>query len=183
LDLVSSGYVGLARQISGVNLCALTDQETLQRWGPSLDDVLFHFMAENPVLQNHLKVSSRSGPWMTVGPVKLGIRRLARESTFYVGDAACVVDPFVGEGMSMGLYSSRLLRRALDQTRSPADEVYSKLWRKAFMPALRWNAVMRLLYSIPVIREFARQALVWYPRGLNFLTDLTRYRHVAGEEA
>jgi flavin-dependent dehydrogenase len=178
LDLIASGYVGLARQTGGVNLCALTTSETIQRWGPGLDGVLTHWMRENPVLLAHMKGARRVRDWLAVGPVHLGIRRLARETTFYVGDAACVVDPFAGEGMSIGLYSSRLLRKALDQTEVPPARAYETLWRSAFIPSLRWNAALRALYSLPLIREPALHALQWFPRGMSWATDLTRYRRL-----
>jgi flavin-dependent dehydrogenase len=178
LDLVESGYVGLARQPHGVNVCTLTTPDLLKRYGPSLDNVMAHFATENPVLGNHLNEASRISGWMTIGPVRLGIRQLAHGSTFYIGDAACVVDPFAGEGMSISLYSSQLLQKALDQAEKPAAKAYEDLWREAFMPALRWNAVMRMLYSVPFIREPAMRTLQWFPQGMNWLTDLTRYRRL-----
>jgi len=183
LDLIESGYVGLARQANGVNVCALTTRETLHRWGPDLDKVMAHFTEENPMLRHHLKAASRTRAWMAVGPVNLGIRRLSCDHTFYVGDAACVVDPFAGEGMSIALYASRLLQRALDQTRKPATEIYAALWHETFSPALRWHAAMRLLCRVPLVREPALRAMQWFPQVLNGLTDLTRYHRIAGEEA
>src|SRR5262249_5067589 len=83
LDLVSNGYVGLARQSGGVNVCALTSRDALQRWGPNLDDILRQWSMENSVLAGHLRQAARIGPWMAVGPVRLGIRQLARDRTFY----------------------------------------------------------------------------------------------------
>ena len=178
LDLVKSGYVGLARQGDGVNVCTLTTWDTVREFGPSLDSVMAHFASENPVLRRHLSDASRVGEWMAV-PVRMGIRRLTHGNTFYTGDAACVVDPFAGEGMSIGLYASRLLQRAFVQTKKPAAEAYSALWREAFLPALRWNAVARMLYSLPLLKQAALRALQWFPQGMNWLTDLTRYRPIA----
>jgi len=178
LDLVEDGYVGLAPLSRGVNVCALTTQRALQRWGPDLDQVLAHFTDENPTLRRHLATASRTGDWLAVGPVRLGIRRLARDRTFYIGDAACVVDPFAGEGMSIGLYSSKLLTRALDQTSMPPAEAYARLWRNAFLPALRWNAALRFFYAVPFLREPTLAAMEWFPRALTWATDLTRYRRL-----
>jgi flavin-dependent dehydrogenase len=179
LDLVPSGYVGLARQEKDqVNLCALTTATVLKRWGPSLDDVLRHFLDENPVLRSHLAGATRVGSWMAVAPVRLGVRQLAVGTTFYIGDAACVVDPFVGEGMSIGLYASRLLRRAFEQTKYTPAQAYASYWRQAFMPALRWNALMRFAYAVPLFQEPMAHLLKAYPQGLSWLTDLTRHRLV-----
>jgi flavin-dependent dehydrogenase len=178
LDLVASGYVGLARQADGsVNVCALTTQGTVQRWGPNLDNVLRHLVAENPVLQEHLAQAARAGHWLAVGPVRMGIRELAQGGAFYIGDAACVVDPFAGEGMAMGLYSSRLLARALESP-SPSD-MYARLWRRSFVPALRWNALVRMAYRLRLVREPLVKTLRAFPQSLNWLMDLTRYERIA----
>jgi flavin-dependent dehydrogenase len=178
LDLVDSGYVGLARQTQGVNVCALTTPEAVRRWGPDLDHVLRHFINENPILRNHLKAAKRKSDWLAVGPVRLGIRQLAKDRTFYVGDAACVVDPFAGEGMSIGLYSSRLLLHALEQTNEAPAHAYTRLWKEAFLPALRWNAVTRMLYSVTAFREPSLRLLGWFPQGIHWLTELTRTRRL-----
>ncbi len=180
LDLVGSGYVGLARQKDGVNVCALTTRDAVQRLGPSLDKVLAHFMEENRALRVHLSGAQRTSTWMSVAPMRLGIRRLAGEKTFYVGDAACVLDPFAGEGMAAGLYTSRLLAKALENTNPNPEKTYVQLWHRAFDPAIRWNAVMRMFYRLPLFREPILHALRLYPMGMNWLNDLTRYRRIQG---
>jgi menaquinone-9 beta-reductase len=181
LDLIESGYVGLARQAGGVNVCTLTTSDTIRRYGPSLDDVMKRFTIENPTLKGHLSGARRISDWKAV-PVRLGIRQIVRGQTFYTGDAACVVDPFAGEGMSIGLYSSNLLQRAFSQDRIPAGKLYEKLWRQAFVPALRWNALTRMLYSLPFIKKPATRALQWFPGAINWMTDLTRCRRVLDTE-
>jgi len=179
LDLITSGYVGLSRVTpSRVNVCTLTTRKTINQWGPSLDCVLYHFMNENPVLRNHLQGSKRVGEWISVGPVELGIRRLTQDRTFYVGDAACVVDPFAGEGMSIGLYTSQLLIGALNQKKYPPQKAYEQSWRQAFLPALCWNGVMRGFYSCGIFREPILRSLRYFPQGLQWLSDLTRYRTI-----
>lgn len=178
LDLVSSGYVGLARQQDGVNVCALTTEEELQRRGFNIDNLLRHFISENAALKRHLERAARVSPWISVGPVRMGIRKLTDKNTFYVGDAACVVDPFAGEGMAMGLYASRLLINALRLQPKASERTYEALWKRAYLPALRWNAFTRALYSVSLFREPALRLLQRFPRGMTHLTDLTRYREL-----
>ncbi len=178
LDLVESGYVGLARQKEGVNVCALTTHEAMHTYGPSLDRLLAHFMEENPILSGHLRGSRRTNAWLAVGPVELGIRHLTGDHTFFVGDAACVMDPFAGEGMSMALYGSRILAAALQQKSEPPDSFYRRLWHQAFDPALRWNAIMRLVYSVDLLREPSFHGLRWLSNGVAHMTSLTRYRPI-----
>jgi 2-polyprenyl-6-methoxyphenol hydroxylase-like FAD-dependent oxidoreductase len=111
--------------------------------------------------------------------VRLGIRRLSAERTFYLGDAACVVDPFAGEGVAMGLYGAALLMKAFERSGPSPEKAYEKLWHESFDSALRWNAVMRTFYSLRAFREPILHVLQWKPQGMRWLTDLTRYRRVA----
>ena len=178
LDAIASGYVGLARQREGVNLCAFTTPAVVRRWGPDMDRVLAQMATENPVLARHLRAARRVSAWLAVGPVRLGIRQLANGSTFYVGDAACVVDPFAGEGMSMALYSARLLTEALAQIERPAADAYRRLWTRAFLPSLRWNALIRTIYGIKALQEPSMRLLQWAPKAIHELTALTRYRRL-----
>jgi flavin-dependent dehydrogenase len=180
LDLVESGYVGLVRTRNGVNVCALTTMDTLRQRGPSLDATLRHFMGENPVLHKHLNGAKRISPWQAVAPVRFGIRQLTADHTFYTGDAACVLDPFAGEGMAMAIYSSKLLVKALNQTRIPSEVSYRTLWHKAFDSAIRWNAVMRMAYGLRIFREPLLHSIQLYPIVMNWLNDLTRYRRLEG---
>ncbi len=176
INLVECGYVGLVRQQQGINVCAMVTPDVLRRHGPSLDNVLQKWTLENPILKDHFQAARRKSPWMSVSPVRLGIRQLSAPGTFYVGDAACVFDPFAGEGMAMGIYGSRLLMKAFEQMEMSAEMAYEILWRQAFLPALKWNAVMRLFYSVPFLRESILRTMQGYPQGLNWMTDLTRYR-------
>jgi hypothetical protein len=80
--------------------------------------------------------------------------------------------------MAIGFYSSRLLTEAL-QNRSP-EATYRALWHRAFDPAIRWNAVMRMFYSMRLFREPMAHALRCSPMAMNWLNDLTRYRRIEG---
>lgn len=176
LDLIPSGYVGFARQSGGTTLCALTTEAEVLACGSDLDSLVKRFMTQNPEIRRHLHEAKRSSPWLTAGPVQLGIRRLTAPKTFYVGDAACVVDPFAGEGMASGIYASRLLTRALNEGGDSPERLYATLWKRAFSPALRWNAATRACYSLDVLREPVLRLLQLYPKGMTWITEMTRYR-------
>lgn len=181
IAFVTGGYVGFARQSPPlVNVCALITQDTLQRFGPHLDHVIDQLKIQNDRLASHLSKGKRQSQWLSVGPVRLGIRQLVSQDSFYVGDAACVMDPFAGEGMAMGLYSAHLLAGSLLQDKEEPAQRYTRLWRAAFVPALRWNALARTTF-----RSFLREPIMWgmkaCPAGLDRLTRLTRYRPVTSE--
>lgn len=175
LDLVSDGYVGLIRQNQDrVNVCALASRTVLQERGPSLDDVLSFFCRQNRVLGNHLAGARRLTPWCAVGPVTMGVRQLTEKRCFYVGDSACIVDPFVGEGIAMGLRSARILQEAYERSPGAWEEAYQRIWHDTFRSVLRANALLRSLLGHCLFQEALVMALQIFPPFLRWLTKKTR---------
>lgn len=173
LDLIPGGYVGLSRQEAGrMNVCALVRQDQLLRYGPDLDHVLREFMKLNPRLHNHLKSARRLESWKAVGPVMMGFRHLVEGSHFFVGDAACVVDPFVGEGMAMGLTGARLLADAFESS-SPASQ-YQAQWHRSFDAPLKLQKLLRTAVGHAALQEWIVRWCGIFPSSLSLLTQMTR---------
>jgi len=175
LDLVPGGYVGLVREDSArVNVCALTTQRTLKTFGPSPDQVLREWVLLNPVLRKHFASARRVTPWQSIGPVVMGIKTLAKESTLYVGDAACVVDPFVGEGIAMCLLGSRRLAEAFAQADRSVPEAYESVWHKDFARSLMIGNFLRATMNSRFLQGVLVSGLQIFPVALRWLTESTR---------
>jgi flavin-dependent dehydrogenase len=97
-----------------------------------------------------LKGARREGAWLSVGPLRPGVRVGAARGAFPVGNAAGESHALIGEGISMALQSSALLAAIL--TRAPAAAVrgrfgvdlhrsYAAAWRRAFASRLRLAAI------------------------------------------
>lgn len=94
----------------------------------------------------------REGPWLSVGPVRPGIRAAWSErSGFAVGNAAGEAHPILGEGISMAMQSSWLLCRRLVRERdallggapqAAVARAYARDWRRHFAARVRWAAVL-----------------------------------------
>jgi 2-polyprenyl-6-methoxyphenol hydroxylase-like FAD-dependent oxidoreductase len=123
-------------------------------------------------VRDALDGASRDGPWLSVGPLRPGVRVDEFNGVFRVGNAAGESHPLIGEGISMALQSSSLLAAAL--LRQPAVEVsgrraeqvnaaYSAAWRRAFVPRLRLAAVYAHVAMRPVLAGAARAWLRRWP--------------------
>ncbi len=126
----------------------------------------------------------RSGPWLSIGPLRPYIRLKGPARLFPVGNAAAETHPLIGEGMSMALQSAFLLVGHL--VKQPAHEIdttraleihraYCSAWRSAFALRLRLAAIfahvaMRPVLSLPVTRLL-----------LNCPQLLTAAAHLAGK--
>jgi flavin-dependent dehydrogenase len=155
-----------------VNVCALTHRDALRSAGTDLDRLLADWAGMNPTLERRLKRSRRMSDWMAVGPVHIGPRHLHGEKRLFVGDAAYVVDPFMGEGIAMGLRSGLLAAQAFRQ--SDVAAAYDRAWHRHFDSALRWGPRLRSVMQRPVTQNAAVAGLALFPKVLDRLTALTR---------
>jgi menaquinone-9 beta-reductase len=104
--------------------------------------------------------AARQGAWMSTGQLNPGIRLHADDDLFRIGNAAGVVHPIIGEGMSMALQSAWLLcayllnaegrTAALSATwqREVANRYFAE-WRHQFEPRLRLAAAFAHLAMRP----------------------------------
>ncbi len=117
-----------------------------------------------PGARDALRDAQRDGSWLSVGPIRPGIRLSAPLGVFRVGNAGGESHPLIGEGISMALHSARLLVDQLEQQPAAAiDEHratllqrrYERTWRRHFTPRLRFASIfahiaMRPMLSAPV---------------------------------
>ena len=92
-----------------------------------------------------------AAPWLTVGPIRPGIRSPWREDgVFAIGNAAGEAHPILGEGMSMAIQSAWMLSELLIPHRAElvagraADKVgrlYAARWRRSFTARIRVAAL------------------------------------------
>ena len=102
-------------------------------------------------------------PWLSVGPIKPGIRKPWRDDgVFAIGNAAGEAHPILGEGMSMAIQSAWLLCERLTDRRVESlagnatsrvhAEVgvdYTKAWRRNFMPRIHIATIFAHLAMRP----------------------------------
>jgi flavin-dependent dehydrogenase len=128
-----------------------------------------------------LKGAHREGAWLSVGPLRPGVRPGLAGGVLRVGNAAGESHALIGEGISMALQSSALLAAML--TRRPATAIrggfgfelhrsYAAAWRRAFAPRLRLAAVYAHVAMRPRLAEPARALLRRWPTLLSAAAQL-----------
>lgn len=113
--LFRDGYAGLQLVEAGrANLCLLVHRDRLARAGGTWDGLLADLQEESPHLRRRLEGGEPllARP-LTIARVPYGfVHRPAEEDTmFRLGDQACVIPSFSGDGMSMALHSAALAAR------------------------------------------------------------------------
>jgi flavin-dependent dehydrogenase len=147
LVLFPGGYGGLVRtdgdEVS-FSCCIRRDALAACRaetGGGAGEAVLAHAMAHCRALRETLEASRREGAWLSAGPIRPGIRDVARESLFRVGNAAGEAHPLVAEGISMAIQSAWLLARSWE--RGAMD--YKREWHATFASRIRASSVFAAL--------------------------------------
>jgi menaquinone-9 beta-reductase len=172
LHVVPGGYIGLVRQDEGFNLCGLIDIDTMRDLGADLDLALERLAEKNRLLKDRLAQAHRSTPWRAIGPIMMGIRRLSAPRMLYTGDAACTVDPFGGEGLSMSLFGAKLVAKALHQP-DPATW-YEKAWHARFDRPIGYQRWIRETIGRPLIRDTLVRSASRLPAMLQWMVAKTR---------
>jgi flavin-dependent dehydrogenase len=175
LDIVQTGYVGLVRQNAyQTNVCALVSRQLFESSGASPDAAVTLWKKQNPLLDQRLRNARRVSGWQAIGPVRMGLRRLTASQILYAGDAACVVDPFAGEGMAMALRSAALMQRAFQTSGEQTELVYERLWHRTFDAPLRFHRWTRVAMNTRMLHEPILTGLQIFPSALTWLTERTR---------
>ncbi len=113
------GYAGLQMIEDGIaNLCLLVDRDRYRLSGGGWETLLAYLKSESPVLADRLAGAEQvlAQP-LTIYQVPYGFihRPSAADSNalFRLGDQACVIQSFTGDGMSIALHSAALAVQAV----------------------------------------------------------------------
>lgn len=117
---------------------------------PNLRELLDRFIASEPTLQG-AKKATLHGHTLPLGGTP---RRVSGKRVVLVGDAACLVDPFSGEGIYAAIKSGKLAAEALTRGLANGDitfESYTRRVQREFTNEYWYaDALSRFFYRAPV---------------------------------
>jgi flavin-dependent dehydrogenase len=125
--------------------------------------------------------AQRDGPWLSVGPVRPGIRIATSDGVLRVGNAAGETHPLIGEGIGMALQSAALLAVQLGHKPAVAydskhfgriQRTYAAQWRRQFQARLRIAQLYAYIAMNPALSPTAQRILARLPRALTFAAQI-----------
>lgn len=173
------GYGGMVHSDSDrVSISCCIRRDYLQRLRRELPDV----KAAKAVLK-HIQICCRGvrdvlshahleNTWLSVGPIRPGIRMRYLQGIFLLGNAAGEAHPIVAEGISMAMQSAwllceRLIGRQQEVLSGRAIEAvgrdYSSVWNAGFAPRIRAAALFAHLAMRPVTTAMLLPVLKLFP--------------------
>jgi len=158
LLMFPGGYGGMVHSDSGrVSLSCCVRRDQLARCrrqmpdAPAAEAVLAHIEAACLGVRRALAGARRDGKWLSVGPIRPGIRAQWSDGIFLVGNAAGEAHPVIAEGITMAMQSAWLLSERFTARRREVlageslDELgwdYTTAWRRSFASRIHASSVL-----------------------------------------
>ena len=149
------GYCGISKvEDDRYCLCYLTNADNLQASGNDIKKMEKTILSANP----HLKKIFEECEMIMKEPVIISQisfdkKSLLEDHVLMVGDAAGMITPLCGNGMSMALHASKIAKeeilKFLDGTisRESMEKNYSASWNKLFAARLKTGRILQRLFD------------------------------------
>jgi len=159
LHTFKQGYCGLVK-VEGdkYNLCYLTTAANLQASGNNIEAMEKNILGQNPHLQRIFNESQKTATMpVTISQISFDKKSQVEQHMLLLGDAAGMITPLCGNGMSMALHASKLAAKQIELLltgRIGHDEMekeYTRLWQKHFAGRLRMGRNIQRMSLNPAV--------------------------------
>lgn len=144
-----NGYCGISKiEDDKYCLCYLTNAQNLKDSNNSIEEMEKQVLQKNPKLKSIFENSKilYESP-ITISKISFSKKTQVENHVLLIGDAAGMITPLCGNGMSMALHGSKIAAGLIDDffkkkiDRAALENNYSNLWKKNFGKRLlvgRW---------------------------------------------
>ncbi len=164
LHLFPGGYLGLSRVEGGVvNLASLTVPGIAKEAHHDFERLLRRLEDANPVLAADLRgLRPKPGPVLLSEPVHLGPRDPVALDVLLAGDAAGVLDPYTGAGMSAALVTGEAVAGPVSEFLAGrvSARLLQEVYRKKYAGIMRGRFFFSRLFRPAFVSEWASQILL-----------------------
>jgi flavin-dependent dehydrogenase len=134
------GYCGISRIEDGkCCLCYITTARNLRESGNSIPEMEKMILRQNPFLEKIFSSANFLFPQpVTISQISYERRTRVEDHVLFVGDAAGMIPPLAGNGMSMALHGSKLAYGCIDAflkgqiARYELEQEYTDRWDREF---------------------------------------------------
>ena len=168
------GYCGISKiENDTYCVCYLTTAANLKRNNNSIKEMEKKVLYKNPYLKNIFKnaVMVYKKP-VTISQISFAKKTQVQNHVLLCGDAAGMITPLCGNGMSMALHSSKLAATAIHDflqnniNRQQLENIYTKNWRNIFGKRVKWGRIIQQLFG----RIWVTNMFIFIMKKLPYLT-------------
>ncbi|RYF85824.1 MAG: NAD(P)/FAD-dependent oxidoreductase [Chitinophagaceae bacterium] len=176
-----NGYCGIVK-IEGdlYNLCYLSRADNLQQSQGNIKTMEEHILSQNPALKKILQQSETcfAAP-LTISQISFDKKSQLENHVLMIGDAAGMITPLCGNGMSMALHGSKIAAFHIDDflkgniSRLQMEQGYTRQWKKQFNRRLQNGRRIQYLFGSKGLSNCLLALLKPFPALVNFLVKQT----------
>jgi flavin-dependent dehydrogenase len=176
-----NGYCGLAKiEDDKYCLCYLTTAANLQKSNGDIKEMEKTILGQNPQLK---KIWTRmeiiyNAP-VTISQVSFDKKTQVENHVLMIGDAAGMITPLCGNGMSMALHGSKLAAKQIHSflqgniTRDEMEQQYKQQWQQQFARRLKAGRRIQRLFGRKWITNSFISIVKPFPKLVHFLIRQT----------
>jgi flavin-dependent dehydrogenase len=182
----AGGYCGISKIEDGKYcLCYLTSSENLKKNGQSIPAMEENILKQNPVLRKLLnEVVILFEEPVTIAQISFSKKTQIENHALCIGDAAGMITPLCGNGMSMAMHASKIAAISIHDfldgrlTREGMEKIYQENWNRQFSARLNTGRIIQRFFgnkywSVALIRimkpfPFLIRALIRQTHGEKF---------------
>lgn len=150
----NKGYCGIGKIENGLyNLCYLTTAENLQKSNGDIHKMEQTILGQNPHLQKIFNSTNFVDAPLTISQISFDKKSQVENHVLMIGDAAGMITPLCGNGMSMALHASKIAAIHIDHflkgatSREKMEKRYSFQWQKQFNHRLRTGRRIQRMFG------------------------------------
>jgi flavin-dependent dehydrogenase len=170
-----NGYCGISK-VEGDRycLCYLTTAQNLKENNNSIKEMEQNILYKNPFLKKIFSESEFLFPEpVTISQISFDKKLQVENHVLMTGDAAGMITPLCGNGMSMAFHSSKIVFESINSflnkniTRYEMENEYTRQWKMNFDRRLRAGRMIQKLFG----KEFITNRFIGVVKHLPFLVN------------
>ena len=176
-----NGYCGIVKiEDDNYNLCYLTTADNLLKSKGDIKLMEQTILSENPYFKKILTESkiTFTAP-LTISQISFDKKSQVENHVLMIGDAAGMITPLCGNGMSMALHGSKIAASHIHNflrhkvSREEMEERYSQQWNNLFAHRLKMGRRIQRLFGNNHLTDFFIRITKPFPKLINYLVKQT----------
>lgn len=156
------GYCGISK-IEGDEycLCYLTKADNLKRSGNSIEQMERTILSENTALKKVFENSKKSdNKPVSISQISFSSKTQIEEHMLMLGDAAGMITPLCGNGMSIAFHTAKLAAAGITAflsgsiSRAKMEKKYAADWSRNFQKRLRTGRMVQYCFGKKILTNF-----------------------------
>jgi len=177
----ADGYCGMSKvENNEYCLCYLTTARNLKNSGNNIEAMEKNILYKNPLLKKiFVNAEFVNKEPVTIAQVAFTQKKQVEDHVLMVGDAAGMITPLCGNGMSMALHASKIAAESITAflrhkiTRAQMESAYSLQWNHLFAKRLRTGRIVQRMFGKPWITNVFIAILKPFPRLVEYIIRQT----------